>query len=86
ASFSRSERVSTGAASMPRTWNACSRERASEARVVLRDSEHRGQASLALAESLARTSLGADANGARLELLGLLEEARELLEAAHASR
>lgn len=54
--------------------------------MVLRDSEHRGQASLALAESLARTSLGADANGARLELLGLLEEARELLEAAHASR
>lgn len=45
--------------------------------MVLRQSEHRGQASLDLVDNLARGALGADRNGRRKELLDLVRLARK---------
>jgi Ca-activated chloride channel family protein len=46
--------------------------------MLLRDSEHKGKATLALADSLARSALGADPYGQRHEFVQLIEQARML--------
>jgi Ca-activated chloride channel family protein len=47
--------------------------------MLLRDSEHRGQANYDLVEKLARSALGADPSGRRRELLQLVDKARKLM-------
>jgi Ca-activated chloride channel homolog len=46
--------------------------------MLLRDSEHKGKATLALADSLARSALGADPHGQRHEFVRLIDQARML--------
>ncbi|HKP61080.1 MAG TPA: von Willebrand factor type A domain-containing protein [Polyangiales bacterium] len=46
--------------------------------MLLRDSEHKGKATLALADSLARGALGADPHGQRHEFVRLIDQARML--------
>jgi Ca-activated chloride channel family protein len=46
--------------------------------MLLRNSEHKGQATLALADSLARNAIGADPQGERHELVSLIEQAKTL--------
>lgn len=46
--------------------------------MLLRNSEHKGQATLALADSLARNAIGADPQGQRHEFVSLIEQAKTL--------
>jgi Ca-activated chloride channel family protein len=46
--------------------------------MLLRNSEHKGQATLAMADSLARGAVGADPEGHRHEFVSLIEKARAL--------
>jgi Ca-activated chloride channel family protein len=46
--------------------------------MLLRNSEHKGQATLAMADSLARGAVGADPEGHRHEFVSLIEKARVL--------
>lgn len=46
--------------------------------MLLRDSEHKGQATVAMADSLARGAVGADPEGHRHEFVSLIEKARAL--------
>ena len=46
--------------------------------MLLRGSEHKGDANLELCNSLARSALGADPEGQRYELVSLIEQAKQL--------
>jgi Ca-activated chloride channel family protein len=46
--------------------------------MLLRNSEHKGQASLAQVDALARNALGSDPEGQRHEFVSLIEQARML--------